>query len=577
ETAIWKNVIGLLTENATANDASPVFVETTELDANDKGLAEYKMSVNFLAPWPGGWWRLGDAVAYELSSFRSLLRTASLHRTEVLTFRNDICRREVKRGQTQAPAYYVLPRAQRDRGEWTKLVNLLLEHGVKAFTVPTRVTAGGRHFEPGSVVLPLAQPYRPFIKEVMEKQRYPVRHFTPDGEMIRPYDITSWSLPLHCGVAAEEVDVRIPELEAALQPIEGSFRPYTPTTTLPAGTWGVALSPNDNETFHAAFLALAAGLPVSRATAALPTGETTLPAGSFVIRPGADPGALPKLLQAILVPPVALTAEPAVPMRPLKAPRIALVETHYHDMDAGWTRYLFDTYGIPFQVVHPGEIEKLDLGKTFDLVVFPSTDKELLLKGRFKRDDEDYALPDLPPELRKGIGDKGMEKLMAFIEQGGIILAWGRSVPLFLGMQEIKRGKDEVEEFMLPVEDIGDELAKEKLSVTGSWLRVKVLQDHPLTWGMPAESGIFSRGKPVFSTSQPGLDTDRRVLVSHPEEDIVLSGYAEGEKKLANTAVGVWARKGKGQFVLFAFAPQFRASTPATYKLLFNALLLPKL
>jgi hypothetical protein len=166
---------------------------------------------------------------------------------------------------------------------------------------------------------------------------------------------------------------------------------------------------------------------------------------------------------------------------------------------------------------------------------------------------------------------------MAFSDQGGVILAWGRSVPLFLGMQEIKRGKDDVEDFKLPVEDIGDGLAKKGLSVTGSWLRVKVLQDHPLTWGMPAETGIFSRGKPVFSTSQPGLDTDRRVLVSHPEEDILLSGYAEGEKRLGNTAVGVWARKGKGQFVLFAFAPQFRASTPATYKLLFNALLLPRL
>ena len=269
ETAIWKNVIGLLTENATANDASPIFIEPTELNADDKGLAEYKKSVNFLDPWPGGWWRLGDAVTYELSSFRSLLRTASLNRAEVLQFRNDICRREVKRGQSQAPYYFVLPPGQRDRGEWAKLVNLLMEHGVQVFTVARRLTAGGRHFEPGSVVIPLAQPYRPFIKEVMEKQRFPVRHFTPDGEMIDPYDITSWSLPLHRGVTSEQVDTRIPELEAALQPVEGAFRPGVPVTTLPAGTWGIAFSANENEAFHAAFLALKAGLPVSRATAAI--------------------------------------------------------------------------------------------------------------------------------------------------------------------------------------------------------------------------------------------------------------------------------------------------------------------
>ena len=37
----------------------------------------------------------------------------------------------------------------------------------------------------------------------------------------------------------------------------------------------------------------------------------------------------------------------------LELPRIALVETYFHDMDAGWTRFLFDTYHIPFTVLHP--------------------------------------------------------------------------------------------------------------------------------------------------------------------------------------------------------------------------------
>ncbi|MFH1176122.1 MAG: M14 family zinc carboxypeptidase [Acidobacteriota bacterium] len=576
ETAIWKNVVGLLTENATPNGASPVFIEPTELNADDKGLGEYKKSVNMLDPWPGGWWSLGDAVTYELSSFRSLLHTGSASRAELLRFRNDLCRREVRRGQSQPPYYFVLPSGQRDRGEWAALVNLLLEHGVKVFTVPKRITAGGRRFEPGSVVVPLAQPYRPFIKEVLEAQRYPVRHFTPGGPMIEPYDITSWSLPLHRGVAAEQVDVRLPELEVALQPVEGAFRVVDRAAELPAGAWGVAFSANENEAFHAAFLALRDGLPVSRATAATTAGGAVLPAGSFVIRSGADPATLPKLLRAVAVPPVVLTVAPAAALQPLKAPRIALVETSFHDMDAGWTRYLFDTYSIPFRIVHPGEIEKLDLTASFDLVVFPSTEKELLLKGRYVHEEEAY-LPDLPPEFRKGIGSKGMEKLMAFADAGGIIVAWGRSCGLFLGVQEIKRGEGEVEEFQLPVKDVSDELGKKGLLVPGSWLRVNVLQDHPLTWGMPAEAGVFSRGRPVFRTSQPGLDTDRRVLLSHPEEEILVSGYVGDEKLLGNTVAAVWTRKGKGQFVLYGFSPQFRASTQANFKLLFNALLLPRL
>jgi hypothetical protein len=94
---------------------------------------------------------------------------------------------------------------------------------------------------------------------------------------------------------------------------------------------------------------------------------------------------------------------------------------------------------------------------------------------------------------------------------------------------------------------------------------------------MPAESGVFSRAAPVFATSIPVLDTDRRVIARHPEKEILLSGYAKGEEQLANKPVMLWLRKGKGQLVLIGFNPQFRASTPASYKLLFNALLLPKL
>jgi hypothetical protein len=575
ETALWKNSVALLTENATPNGASPVYVEPNELEAGGKGLAEYRKSVNMLDPWPGGWWRLGDAVDYELSSFRSLLRTAGANRGDLLRFRNDLCRREVARGRSQAPYYFLLPPRQRDRGEWVSLVNLLIEHGVNLFRLPEDVTAGRRRFEAGTVVVPLAQPLRPFIKEVLERQRYPVRHYTPDGEMIRPYDITSWSLPLHRGVTAEAVDARMPEMEAAWRPLEGPFALDGRVSRLPAGTWGIAFSADENEAFHAGFLALKAGLPASRTASPVSAGGTLLPAGSFVIRGGAG-SAMDALLAKLAVPPVVLAAAPAVTLRPLKAPRVALVETFLHDMDAGWTRFLFDAYGIPFQVVHPGEIEKLDLAKSFDLVVFPDNSKEELMEGRFKAGETMY-LPELPPEFRKGIGAKGMEKLLAFADQGGIILAWGRACGLFLGVQEIKRGKEEKEEFKLPVENVGEELAKKGLVVPGSWLRARFARDSPLTWGMPEEGGFFFQGEPVFRTSQPGPDMDRRVLVSHPEEDILLSGFAEKEKLLGNAVAGVWARKGRGQFVLYAFSPQFRGSTPATYKLLFNALLLPRL
>ena len=66
ETALWKNIIGLLTECASVQFAKPIYIEKNELVARGKGLGEYKKSINMPMPWEGGWWRLGDIVDYEL-------------------------------------------------------------------------------------------------------------------------------------------------------------------------------------------------------------------------------------------------------------------------------------------------------------------------------------------------------------------------------------------------------------------------------------------------------------------------------------------------------------------------------
>ena len=91
---------------------------------------------------------------------------------------------------------------------------------------------------------------------------------------------------------------------------------------------------------------------------------------------------------------------------------------------------------------------------------------------------------------------------------------------------------------------------------------------------MPATVGVMSDGRPVFETSIPVLDTDRRVVATYPKGKVLLSGYIEGEEQLHDRPAMVWLRSGRGQLVLYGFGPQYRASTPATYKLLFNALLL---
>jgi hypothetical protein len=177
------------------------------------------------------------------------------------------------------------------------------------------------------------------------------------------------------------------------------------------------------------------------------------------------------------------------------------------------------------------------------------------------------------PDYVKGIGKEGFEKLMTFSNGGGIIISWGRSARLFEGMLKIKDGERE-EEFSLPFRDISPDMSKQGLFIPGSLLRMDLIAEHPLTLGMPESIGILSRGRPVFRTSVPRFDMDRRVIGAYPEKDILISGYASGEEKIGKQAAMIWLKKGKGQFVLLGFSPQFRGSTQACFKLLFNAILL---
>ncbi|TFH01667.1 MAG: hypothetical protein E4H13_04265, partial [Calditrichales bacterium] len=206
ETCIWKNVIGMLTEAASVDYAKPIYIEPNELQVHGKGLSEYKKSINMPEVWPGGWWHLSDIVDLELGSTFAIIETSSLYREEILRFRNDICRREVERGKTEAPYYYILPLQQHDAGELTDLIDLMHEHGVETYQLSSDISMDGRLYQKGDVVIPLAQPFRPFVKEVFEAQEYPLRHYTPGGEIIKPYDITSWSLPLHRGLRSEEIE-----------------------------------------------------------------------------------------------------------------------------------------------------------------------------------------------------------------------------------------------------------------------------------------------------------------------------------------------------------------------------------
>ena len=68
----------------------------------------------------------------------------------------------------------------------------MAEHGVEVMAADN-----------GDVWIPLAQPYGKFVNEMFTEQRYPEVKLVAGKDIVRPYDVAAWTLPLMMGVTVE--------------------------------------------------------------------------------------------------------------------------------------------------------------------------------------------------------------------------------------------------------------------------------------------------------------------------------------------------------------------------------------
>jgi len=67
----------------------------------------------------------------------------------------------------------------------------------------------------------------------------------------------------------------------------------------------------------------------------------------------------------------AVAKTPAGEALKLKPIRIGLCDQYGGSITSGWTRWLFEQYEFPFQVVYPPALDAGDLKSKFDVLVFP--------------------------------------------------------------------------------------------------------------------------------------------------------------------------------------------------------------
>ncbi|MGH7568739.1 MAG: M14 family metallopeptidase [Gemmatimonadales bacterium] len=236
---------------------------------------------------------------------------------------------------------------------------------------------------------------------------------------------------------------------------------------------------------------------------------------------------------------------------PSETPRIALYKSYDATMDEGWTRWVFDTWQVPYVSLVDSVARAGRLKERFDVVVLPDQPPRGLLEG--------LPLRRYPPPFPGGLGESGVEALRQFVLDGGTLVALNDA------------SRFAVQALLLPVRNVLEAVPEEDFYAPGSIFRLELDPAHPVARGMPSHSIAWFENGPAFDV----LDSSAvRVIGRYPDEPsrVLLSGWVLHPERVAGRAALLEIRLGSGRVILFGFRPLYRGQAITTFPLLFNSL-----
>jgi hypothetical protein len=534
------NMIGILSEAASVLYADPIYQHPDSLEQPEVGSM-------YPDAWPGGWWRARDIVNYELEAARSLVMLLHRQRDRFVRDKIQLAQRQIDSGAEGAPFAYIVPIEQRDPGSAVELLHVLRRGGVEVHEARSVFQVAGRSYPIGTRLVLMAQPYRAHAKDLLEVQRYPDRRRGAGGPPAAPYDLAGWTLPLQMGVELHEVAEPF-DTRALVRLDSVPVRPGTLSGE--PGALAYALDSRMNAAHRAVHEVLRDGGQVNFASAPIPAGGAEWPVGAPLV------WGVPELRQRVerWAREWGLHAHglDQLPHEGFASLRVGLYKPRTASIDEGWTRWVFEQWGVPFDTILDPTIRAGGLNQRFDAIVVPAISHRDLVQGH----------PRAHPDFAGGLGSQGVVALREFVQRGGTLVLLDASVELAIRDLGV-RVRD-----VVAAQDTTDAAAR--WFAPGSLLRVQWDTSHPVAAGMPDESAIFYARSPVLEVLPNARDVT--VIARYPERHLLLSGYAQGEDRIAGHAAAVEARVGNGRVVMFAFRPQHRAQPHQTFKVLFNAL-----
>ena len=597
-TSYFHNIIGILTETGHAS-ATPYTYDPADFPRTlSNGVSTLVPSVTYPNPWKGGTLHLADAVDYMLTGSLGVLDLAAKWREQLLYGIYQVGARQIAKGRTEAPVAYIIPAPQHDVPASMAFIDTLMKGGIEVHRATAPLAADGVTYPAGTHAVLLAQPFRPFAKDLLERQVYPDLRAHPGGPPIPPYDTAGWTLAYQMGVTA--VPVATPFDTTALVRLETAPRAAGAITIAPgSGPWGYVIDDRANVSALAVNRLLAHGAAVSRLRAPFsPRPGVTLPAGAWVIKVASRGGKalvapessrasgdsdmafsrsqpagarnrgpglaalVSRLVEDLGLRAWSIDRAPADPTQPIAARRIGLYKSWVANIDEGWTRWLLEQYGFPYATLVDRDVRAGDLRRSFDVIILPRQSPAAIVRGHEPSASSRHDGPSnpVPPEYQGGIGESGVEALKRFVHDGGtlVTLDAASDLPLerFGGVFE-------------RIRDVTRGLDRSVFYCPGSVVRITVDINQPVAWGMARESAAYFEASRAFDTADP---TVQSIAQYAPADVVLMSGWLLGADRIATRHALLDAPYGAGRVVLFAFPPQFRAQPHATFKLLFNAL-----
>jgi hypothetical protein len=465
----------------------------------------------------------------------------------------------------RAPRAYIIPAdTQADMPTTVRFLNALIKTGIEVQQAPSAFTFEGKIYPAGSYVVRSDQAFRPHVLDMFEPQDHPQDFAYEGGPPIKPYDVTGYTLALQMNVAFDRALDAAPPAFPAVPDVIGA---PPAGKIVGSGKAGYVVDHAVNNSFTLSNRLLKAGLPVFWLKGATTIDGKALAPGALWIPASARADAIVSAAVAPLgLDAHALAAKPAGDTVAIKPVKIGLVDIYGGSMASGWTRWIFEQYEFPYELVYPQQLDKGGLGSKYDVLVFQSD-----VLGREDGGSRDQpAAADIPAAYRKMLGkittEKTLPQVAAFARAGGTVIAVGNATRMG-------------EQLGLPVTNILAPLGPDgkparvpstKYYVPGSILSAKVDSTDPLAFGVAPTVNLFYNNNPVFKANDPSV----RKVSWFDQDDPLVSGWAWGQKLLNGGAGIVEGSLGKGRVFLMGPEVTQRGQPFATFKFLLNGVLL---